>query len=353
MDFTDQATKIRPGEELHTGRLKAFLKDNISGLKGPLTVEQFPRGHSNLTYLIHMGDRKMVLRRPPIGTKAKTAHDMGREYKILKALKPVFSYVPQPLVYTEDLSVLGCPFYLMERIEGIILRKEMPKGLNLTPDKVRLLFERHVEIQFELHSLDYKKIGLENFGKPTGYVQRQVKGWSERYCSARTPDAPDFERVMNWLAENMPEDSAFPGIIHNDFKFDNLILDPNDPLSIIGILDWEMATVGDPIMDLGCTLGYWVEKNDTPEFQLMRTLPTHAEGAMTRKVVVAFYEGLSGKTIENMNFYYCFGLFRLAGIAQQIYYRFYHGQTKDERFKMLIFAVQVLAKAAENAMKGF
>ncbi|NNL41377.1 MAG: phosphotransferase family protein, partial [Desulfobacterales bacterium] len=211
----------------------------------------------------------------------------------------------------------------------------------------------HVEIQFELHSLDYKKIGLENFGKPTGYVERQVKGWSERYRNARTPDAPDFERVMNWLAENMPQHSSFTGIIHNDFKFDNLILDPNDPLSIIGILDWEMATVGDPIMDLGCTLGYWVEKNDTAEFQLMRTLPTHVEGAMTRMEVVAYYEKLSGKTIENMNFYYCFGLFRLAGIAQQIYYRFYHGQTKDERFKMLIFAVQLLAKAAENAMKGF
>lgn len=353
MDFTDQATKIRPGEELHTGRLKAFLKDTIPGLKGPPTVQQFPKGHSNLTYLIRMGDRKLVLRRPPIGTKAKTAHDMGREYKILKALKPVFSYVPQPLVYTEDLSVMGCPFYLMERIEGIILRKEMPQGLNLSPDQIRRLFERHVEIQFELHSLDYKKIGLENFGKPTGYVERQVKGWSERYRSARTPDAPAFEEVMTWLAENMPKDSSFTGIIHNDFKFDNLILDPNDPLSIIGILDWEMATVGDPIMDLGCTLGYWVEKNDAQEFQLMRTLPTHVEGAMTRKEVVAFYEKLSGKTIENMNFYYCFGLFRLAGIAQQIYYRFYHGQTKDERFKMLIFAVQLLAKAAENAMKGF
>jgi len=353
MDFTDKATKIRPGEEIHTGRLEAFLKENISGLRGPLTVQQFPSGHSNLTYLIRMGDREMVLRRPPIGTKAKTAHDMSREYKVLKALKPVFCYVPQPLAYTEDLSVMGCPFYLMERIKGIILRKEISTGLNLSPHKVRRLFQRHVEVQFELHSLDYKKIGLENFGKPVGYVERQVKGWSERYRNARTPDAPDFEKVMAWLAANMPEDSSFTGIIHNDFKFDNLILDPKDPLSIIGILDWEMATIGDPIMDLGCTLGYWVEKNDSQEFQLMRTLPTHVEGALTRKEIVACYEKLCGKTIENMNFYYCFGLFRLAGIAQQIYYRFYHGQTKDERFKMLIFAVQLLAKAAENAIKGF
>jgi len=353
MDYTDKATGIRPGEELHTGRLEAFLKENVSSLQGHLTVQQFPSGHSNLTYLIRMGNREMVLRRPPFGTKAKTAHDMGREYKILKALKPVFSYVPEPLAYTEDPSVMGCPFYVMERIDGIILRKEMPEGLNLSPDKVRHLFQRHVEIQFELHSLDYKKIGLENFGKPRGYVERQVKGWSKRYRNARTPDAPDFEKVMTWLAENMPRDSSFIGIIHNDFKFDNLILDPNDPLSIIGILDWEMATVGDPIMDLGCTLGYWVEKNDAPQFQLMRTLPTHVEGAMTRKEVVACYEKVSGRAIENMNFYYCFGLFRLAGIAQQIYYRFYHGQTEDERFKMMIFAVQLLAKAAEKAMKGF
>jgi aminoglycoside phosphotransferase (APT) family kinase protein len=353
MDYTDKATGIRPGEELHTGRLEAFLKGNVSGLQGPLSVQQFPSGHSNLTYLIRMGDREMVLRRPPFGTKAKTAHDMGREHRILKALKPVFSYVPEPLAYTEDPSVMGCPFYVMERIDGIILRKEMPKGLNLSPDKVRRLFQRHVEVHFELHSLDYKKIGLENFGKPRGYVKRQVNGWSKRYRNARTPDAPDFEKVMTWLAENMPRDSSFTGIIHNDFKFDNLVLAPNDPLSIIGILDWEMATVGDPIMDLGCTLGYWVEKNDPPQLQLMRTLPTHVEGAMTRKEVVACYEKVSGRTIENMDFYYCFGLFRLAGIAQQIYYRFYHGQTKDERFKMFIFVVQLLAKAAEKAMKGF
>ncbi|MCP4576410.1 MAG: phosphotransferase family protein, partial [Deltaproteobacteria bacterium] len=218
MDFTDKATGIRPGEELHIGRLEAFLKENVSSLQGHLTVQQFPSGHSNLTYLIRMGNREMVLRRPPFGTKAKTAHDMGREYKILKALKPVFSYVPEPLAYTEDPSVMGCPFYVMERIEGIILRKEMPEGLNLSPDKVRHLFQRHVEIQFELHSLDYKKIGLENFGKPRGYVERQVNGWSKRYRNARTPDAPDFEKAMRWLAENMPRDSSFPGIIHNDFK---------------------------------------------------------------------------------------------------------------------------------------
>ncbi|MEZ4526323.1 MAG: phosphotransferase family protein [Desulfobacterales bacterium] len=351
MDFTDQATGIRAGETLDTAKLEAYLKDTIPDLQGTLNIQQFPSGHSNLTYLLTVGDREMVLRRPPFGTKAKTAHDMGREYRILNVLKPVFPYVPMPLAYTEDPAVMGCPFYVMERIRGIILRKELPEGLELPREKMRRLCEKLVEVQYQLHSLDYQKIGLADFGKPDGYVQRQVSGWSQRYRNARTPDAPEFENVMTWLAEHMPPDSPFPGIIHNDFKFDNVILDPNDPLSVIGILDWEMATVGDPLMDLGCTLGYWVEQNDPPEFQLMRTLPTHVPGTLSRKEMLACYEKLSGRTISHADFYLCFGMFRLAVIAQQIYYRYYHGQTKDARFKKLIFAVQLLEKAAAAFVK--
>jgi aminoglycoside phosphotransferase (APT) family kinase protein len=313
-------------------------------------VEQFPSGFSNLTYLIKVGGTDLVLRRPPFGRKAKTAHDMGREYRILTALNPVFPYCPKPLVYTEDESVMGCPFYVMERIEGIIMRKNLPRGLELSPDQMRTLCENLLDVQFQLHSIDYKAIGLDGFGKPEGYVKRQVQGWSERYRAAWTPDAPTFERVMQWLQDNMPRDFDRPGIIHNDYKFDNVVLNPDNPLEIIGVLDWEMATIGDPLMDLGSSLGYWVQADDPDDFQAARMLPTNLPGALTRAEMVRRYADKAGISIDNFDFYLCFGLFRLAVIAQQIYYRFYHGQTKDERFKMLIFAIHILESAANKTM---
>jgi aminoglycoside phosphotransferase (APT) family kinase protein len=239
----------------------------------------------------------------------------------------------------------------MERISGIILRRDLPSGLDFTPQQVRHLFEKLVSVQFELHAIDYHKIGLENFGKPRGYVERQVLGWSKRYRAARTPDAPDCESVMAWLQKHMPPDSENPGIIHNDFKLDNLVLDKEDPTKIIGVLDWEMATIGDPLMDLGSSLAYWVESGDPPELQAIRTIPTHLEGALSRKQMIAYYGKLSGRSIEDFSFYYCFGLFRLAVIAQQIYYRYYHGQTKDERFKDYIFAVGILEKVAHGIIE--
>ncbi|MGB9735384.1 MAG: phosphotransferase family protein [bacterium] len=346
MNFIDKPRKIREGEELNISTVERFLKDSIPGLEGNLVVEQFPSGYSNLTYLIKVGDRELVLRRPPFGTKAKTAHDMKREYRILNALHPVFRYCPKPLVYSEDPSIIGCPFYVMERIKGIILRRDLPEGLVLKPDQVRQLCENMLDVHLELHSIDYKKIGLADFGKPEGYVRRQVDGWTERYRNARTDDAPDFEEVIKWLHDNMPEETKKPCIIHNDYKFDNIVLAPDNPLKIIGVLDWEMATIGDPLMDLGSSLAYWIQADDPPEFQAIRMMPTNIPGAMTRQELVNRYAEKSGMKIDNFDFYYCFGLFRLAGIAQQIYYRYYHKQTKDERFALLIFAVKALEEAA-------
>jgi aminoglycoside phosphotransferase (APT) family kinase protein len=351
MDFTDQPTEIRKGEGLDAAKVEKFIRDAIPELSGEMTILQFPHGHSNLTYLITIGEREMVLRRPPFGTKAKSAHDMKREYRILAAINAVFPYGPRPLAYTDDESIIGCPFYLMERIKGVVVRRDLPAGLVLTPQQVRQLFEKLVNVQFELHTIDYRKIGLENFGKPQGYVQRQVLGWSKRYRAARTPDAPDCEAIMSWLQEHMPPDSENPAIIHNDFKLDNVVLDNENPTKIVGILDWEMATIGDPLMDLGSSLAYWVEAGDPAERQAIRTIPTHLEGALTRKEVIDHYAELSGRSIEDFSFYYCFGLFRLAVIAQQIYYRYYHGQTKDERFKVLIYAVGVLDKVARSALE--
>jgi len=344
MDHIDQARDIRPGEEFDSAAVETFLRDSIPELHGPVFIKQFPSGHSNLTYLVTCGNREMVLRRPPFGTKAETAHDMGREYRVLSALKGAYPYSPQTLAYTEDPSIIGCPFYVMERIRGIIVRREFPAGFDGNPENINSLCRKLVQVHHELHAVDFAKVGLENFGKPAGYVERQVNGWIKRYRVARTPDAPDCEDIMTWLQDKMPPDSHRPAIIHNDFKLDNVVLAEDNPGEIIGVLDWEMATLGDPLMDLGGSLAYWVEKTDPPEMQAIRFMPTDIDGALTRNELVRCYAELSGRTIDNYDFYYCFGLFRLAAIVQQIYYRYYHGQTSDKRFEALILGVHALEK---------
>jgi aminoglycoside phosphotransferase (APT) family kinase protein len=351
MKLIDEAKPVRKGEELDLLRIEAYLKDVVPGLSGQFAITQFPSGHSNLTYLISAGEREFVLRRPPFGRKVRTAHDMGREYRVLKALRPHFPYCPEAFAYTEDESVLGCPFYIMECLKGIIPRKELPQGMTLSKEEARILCERLIAVFVELHSVDYRHPALAELGKPEGYVRRQVEGWSERYRGARTPDAPDYEAVMAWLQHRMPEASPAPAVIHNDYRFDNVVLAPEDPLRIIGVLDWEMATIGDPLMDLGGALAYWINSDDPEEMQAIRLIPTHLDGMMTRKEVSGLYCKKMGLSAGNMDFYYAFGLFHLAVIAQQIYYRFYHGQTQDIRFGMLIFAVHVLEKKAQQVMK--
>ncbi|MGK5092412.1 phosphotransferase family protein [Deltaproteobacteria bacterium TL4] len=347
----DNPTEVRTGEELDLNQLELFLKDSIPGTEGKLSVQQFPSGYSNLTYLIRIGNKDFVLRRPPFGRKAKTAHDMGREYKILNGIGKVFKYCPKPLVYAEDESIIGAPFYVMERINGIILRKDLPKGLSYSPTAMRQLCENLIDVHVALHSIDYQAAGLEDLGHPEGYVQRQIEGWSERYTTARTQDAPTFESIIQWLNDHIPFNSPKATLIHNDYKFDNVVLDENNPTQIIGVLDWEMTTIGDPLMDLGSSLGYWIEKNDSSPMQMIRRLPTAEEGAMTRQEVIDSYAKKSGIAIDNFDFYYTFGLFRLAGIAQQIYYRYFHGQTKDKRFASLIYAVQILEHLANTVIE--
>jgi len=349
MDLIDPAREVRAGEDLDAARIGACLERNL-GVKGPMAIRQFPGGYSNLTYLITAGDRELVLRRPPFGTKAAKAHDMGREYRILKSLKPVYPYVPDALFYCDDPAVIGAPFYVMERIRGIILRKDLPSGLAYSPGQARDLCLRLLEAQLELHRIDYAAAGLADLGHPEGYVQRQVDGWSRRYRAARTEDAPDFEAVMTWLSDHRPPDSPRPGLVHNDFRLDNVVLDPADPVRIIGVLDWEMATIGDPLMDLGNSLAYWVEAGDSEEMQALRLMPTHIPGALTRDELVTAYSAKSGLAVDDIAFYYAFGLFRLAVIAQQIYYRYFHGQTRDQRFAMLIFAVAALERRAAEVI---
>ncbi len=346
MTITDEPAVIRSGEELDSAKVLEFIKENIPGTGNEIEIKQFPSGFSNLTYLVKSGPREMILRRPPFGKKAKTAHDMSREYRILKALNPVFPYAPHPLVYSEDEAVMGSPFYLMERINGIILRKNLPDEISFTRDDARKLSENLISVLCRLHKVDYAKAGLADFGKPDGYVKRQVEGWSGRYRDARTSDAPDFEKVMQWLHDKMPGESGIVAIIHNDYKYDNAVLNPENPTEITGILDWEMATLGDPLMDLGSSLAYWIEKDDPPMMQAVRQMPTNIDGMLTRNDQVKLYADIMGINIDNFDFYYCFGLFRLAVIAQQIYYRFFHGQTKDERFRPLVSYVKILENTA-------
>lgn len=350
MTLIDTATEIRKGEEFDAQAVESFLKDTIAELEGDLKVQQFPSGYSNLTYLIEVGSRKLVLRRPPFGTKAKTAHDMGREYRILSALKQAFPYCPEPLVYTEDESIIGSPFYVMDRIEGIILRKDLPQTLSFTPQEMNTLCQNMINVMFELHSVDFEKIGLGDLGKPKGYIKRQVDGWSKRYRAAKTPDAPDFENIMAWLDQNQPPDCDKPGLVHNDYKLDNLVLNPQNPVEIIGVLDWELATIGDPLMDLGASLAYWINRDDSDEMQLIRYQPCNVEGALTREELLAYYLKKSGLKVADFTFYYCCNMFRVATIIQQIYYRYYHGQTKDKRFAFLIGAVQIIERAISSLL---
>ena len=332
MTLTDSSTRIRSGEELDASQIDPYLKAHIPGLSGQPAISQFPGGASNLTYLIEYPGVELVLRRPPFGHKAKSAHDMGREFRILNQLKDAFPYCPKAYAHCTDTSLIGSEFYVMERVKGIILRSDLPRELAFSADDTRTLCKSFIDKLVELHRVNYAACGLGELGKPEGYVQRQISGWSDRYEKALTPDAPLWEEVKAWLNAKMPADHPTSAIVHNDYRFDNVILDPNNPMQIIGVLDWELTTIGDPLMDLGNTLAYWIEADDPAPVQLMRRQPSNAPGMLARREFVDYYAERSGIQIDNYDFYYTYGLFRLAGIVQQIYYRYYHGQTQDKRF---------------------
>jgi aminoglycoside phosphotransferase (APT) family kinase protein len=352
VDPVDRSTAVRPGEELDAARLEAYLVPRVPGLAGPLTVEQFPKGFSNLTYLVRGGERELVLRRPPFGAKKiKTAHDMGREHRILSGLVEVYPKIPRPLVYCEDEAVIGAPFYVMERVRGVILRgTRPPKGLELSPQLMRGLSGALVDQLAQLHAVDVEAAGLAGEGRPEGYVKRQVEGWTGRYFRAKTDEVQEVEQAAAWLAANMPPERG-ACLIHGDFKYDNLVLDPEDLTRIVAILDWEMATIGDPLMDLGTTLGYWLDPDDTMEHKMLPLGPTLLEGNLSRREVAERYAQRSGRDVPDVLFYYVYGLFKVIVIAQQIYKRFKEGHTKDPRFASMILGVQIMGRTAMRAIE--
>jgi aminoglycoside phosphotransferase (APT) family kinase protein len=351
MRTIDEARPVRDGEQLDVPRLEAYLLAHIPGAEGPLVVEQFPHGHSNLTYLLRLGGRELVLRRPPFGNQVKTAHDMGREHRVLSRLCRVYGPAPCPFAYCEDEGVLGAPFYVMERRRGIILRGIATPGVALAPETLPRLGEALIDNLAQLHTLDYRAAGLGDLGKPEGYVARQVKGWAERYRNAQTGVVPDMDRAASWLAENMPTDSG-SALIHNDYKFDNLVLDPDDITRIVAVLDWEMATVGDPLMDLGTTLGYWVEAGDPESLKHLVVGPTALPGSLTRRELVDRYFRITGRETPELLFYFAFGLFKIAVIVQQIYARYARGHTDDPRFARLDVVIAAMSQAAVKAIES-
>jgi len=325
--------EVRAEDAFDVASVHAWLSTKVEGLGDePPHVRQFPGGASNLTYQLTYPDRELILRRPPAGHKAASAHDMRREYRVQHALKPVFPYVPRMLAFGDDERVLGGDFYVMEKLDGLILRGDLPNGMTLTPEGARELSGKVVDRLVDLHAVDAGKAGLADLGKGAGYVERQIRGWSERYVAARTDNVGDFAEVRAWLASNQPAEVKIC-LIHNDYRLDNLVLDGPETLNITGVLDWEMATLGDPLMELGSMLAYWVQDGDDDVMHASRRQPTHLPGMFTREEFVDRYAEKTGLEIGDWRFYEVYGLFRLAAVLQQLYRRYHDGATRNPAFK--------------------
>lgn len=343
----DQPGAVRPGEELDVARLGAFLGALLPDAS-QLYVAQFPGGMSNLTYLLRAGERELVLRRPPPGTHGKgVAHDVLREHRLLAALSAAGYAVPRPVAACDDPNLLGGPFYLMERVRGVILRNPPPAGLDPGPATMAGVCASFVDALADLHRLDYAAAGLGDLGRPDGYTARQVAGWARRYEAARTDNSPDLAPVAAWLAAHLPPEHG-AALIHNDFRYDNVVLDPADLTHILAILDWELATIGDPLTDLGTTLAYWAEPGDPAPLRAFGL--SDRPGNLDRAGLIARYADRSGRDVGNILFYYVYGLFKNAAIVLQIYARHRQGQTRDPRFAGLIHVLRAIASMAERAI---
>ena len=341
---------IRQGEELDEAKLARFLREKLDVKTDEIEILQFPGGSSNLTYCVRLGADEYVLRRPPFGNQVKSAHDMSREFNVLSKLSAVYKPAPKPLIYCNDETVVGSEFYLMERRRGLIIRGKSPEVLENSPELQRKVCESFIKNLVNLHALDYKKIGLGDLGKPEGYAVRQVEGWTKRYFNAKTDGHAELEAAIEWLNQNIPETRG-AALIHNDYKFDNVMLNPENLTEIVAVLDWEMTTIGEPLMDLGSSLAYWMTKENGDAMLSMPFNPRVLMENITRVELVEMYEKASGKRVSDMLFYYVFGTFKLAVIAQQIYFRYARGFTRDERFATFNHFVNSLGKIAAQAIE--
>ncbi len=325
---------VRKGEELDPRQLDSVLKQLVAGLEGVPVIKQYASGASNLTYLISYENRELVLRRPPPGVKAANSHSMIREYRVISDLESVYPAVPRGICYSDDESLLGSEFYLMEKVEGLLVKSALPAAWNFSDDDRRRFGKTVFDKLIELHKVDYTAAGLADFGKPQGYAERQIHGWNKRFANARTADVSGFEDVREWLVAHIPvtagENTA--ALIHGDFRIDNVMIDPGDPFSVIAVMDWEMAALGDPLMDLANSLAYWVHSDDPPALQAIRQQPSDAPGMLRREEIIAYYAEQTGFDISSWDFYEVYGYWRLVGILQQLYFRYVNKQTEDQRF---------------------
>lgn len=342
---------VRASEQLDWDALSKYLRERLAVVLGeeftafaPLAVEQFPGGHSNLTYLLRFGRQEFVLRRPPFGPVPPKAHDMAREYRILEAVHPVYPLAPRPFVLCEDASVTGATFYLMERRRGLVVRSEEPAELAHRPNERRRASVALVDALADLHAVDIAAHGLASLGKPTGFVERQVRGWSERWHGSQTTELPLMDALAAWLVERLPPDASRPTLVHGDFKLDNVMLDAQDVGRLVGVFDWEMSAVGDPLVDLGIFLCYWTHTATAAATRDTIASVTHNDGYLTRAEILERYGARTNFDLTNITFYEVFAVFKLAVVLQQIFYRFYRGQTDDPRFAALDERVAWLAR---------
>jgi aminoglycoside phosphotransferase (APT) family kinase protein len=340
--------EVRPDERLDEAALAAHLRAHFPGGDRPLRVLQFPGGHANLTYCLRLGDEEYVLRRPPLGPVAPTSHDMAREFRALRAIGPYFPPAPRVHHFCDDAAVIGAPFFVMERRRGVVVRRTMPPELEDTPAVRRRIGEAAIDTLAELHAVPVAGTPVAAIGKPEGFVERQVRGWAERWERARTEELPLMTELAAWLAARVPPPRGVT-VVHNDFKLDNVMLDPADPGRVVAVFDWDMTTLGDPLVDLGTLLSYWPEAGDPPERVLLAMQPTWLAGFPTRAEVVARYARRSGRDLAALGFYETFAIFKLAVVLQQIYVRWLRGQTRDERFAAMGEQVRRLAELAADA----
>ena len=345
MSSNTDSAPVRTGEELNVEALRTYLNAALGSESPSLEIRQFPGGHSNLTYLIRYGSNEFVLRRPPVGPVAPTAHDMPREYKLLEAVHPLFPLAPKPILLCEDVDVIGVPFYLMERRRGVIVRSSVPPSIGDNSSVRRSVSDAVVETLVRLHAVEIQESGIVQLGKPVGFVGRQVDGWAKRWLRSKTGDLSHMEEVIQWLKERLPaDDGEGASIVHNDFKLDNVMLDGREPTRVVAVLDWEMSTVGDPLIDVGLFLAYWTMKG-TETNSSLRAI-THGPGWLTREEIIDQYEKTTGRDLSRIVFYETFARFKVAVVIQQIYFRYVRGQTRDERFANLDVMVKQLAEDA-------
>jgi aminoglycoside phosphotransferase (APT) family kinase protein len=350
-NITNNTTSpVREGEELDWDALDRHLKTVLPGLEGKPEVSQFQGGASNLTYRLEYRNENLVVRRPPFGTKAKSAHSMIREYRIMNSLKPVYPSVPDTLYYSDDEDIIGSEFYVMRQVEGQVINKTIPPQWQFTAADTRRFCINFWDKLIELHQVDYVAAGLGDFGKPQGYAERQVLGWNRRYERAITPDVSEFADVRKWLVENLPSESGRHSVLHGDFRIDNVILAKDDPCNILAVLDWEICALGDPLMDLGNALAYWTQADDPHYLQNLIMQPSSAPGMLSRREVLDFYEQRTAIDTSDFAFYEVYGYWRNTVILQQIYYRYFHGQTHDQRFRIFGQLVQSLGEHCQSLL---